>query len=218
MRTIKDRIEERIGYSPYLRDALARGLVNMSALARELQPGIAKDLKKEVSEPAVLMALKRYSDSLGTVGNLYAHQHLGNLSLRADLFQLTVANSERLLPILSEILSRSRNEQSSFLVFTRGAYETSIVMNVGFRDVVESWMANERVTRTADRLIAISLERLNQSETSEANMLHLPLQILAWEGVNAVDVISTAREVTMIVHDADADRAIATLRSALQRP
>jgi aspartokinase len=216
MFTITDRVAQRLAHSPYLRDALARGLVNMSALARELQPDIAKDLKKPVSEPAVLMALKRLSDSLTSVTSQHAHQHFGELSLRSDLTQLTVTNSERLGPTMAEILTWTRKDQSSFFIFARGSYETSMVFSLGLRSVVESWMAHERVTQGREDLTAITLQRRNR-QPGESNMLHVPLQILAWEGIDVLDVISSSSEITMLIPTGDTERVVPALRSVLQQ-
>ncbi|MGI8647544.1 MAG: hypothetical protein DLM55_10490 [Acidimicrobiales bacterium] len=216
MITIKDRIDQRLTRSPYLRDALARGLVNMSALARELQPEIAKDLKKPVSEPAVLMALKRLSDSLTSATSQHAHRHFAGLSLRSDLTQLTVTNSERLGPTMAEILMRTRKDQSSFFVLARGSYETSMVFSLGLRSIVESWMANERVTQRREDLTAITLQRRSR-QPDESNMLHVPLQILAWEGIDVLDVMSSSGEITMLVPTEDTERVVPALRTALQQ-
>ncbi len=218
MLTVKDGIETRLNGSPYLRDALCKGLINMSSLARELQPQIARDLRKPVSVPAVLMALKRFSEELeGTGSSSDAVDHLGNLSLRADLVQLTVANSDRLMQIIGEILLRSRHDRSSFFVFTRAAYETSLAISGGLQSVVEPWLANERVTRRRVDLSALSMQRLHQpARAGRSGVLHIPLQVLAWQGVEVLDVISTDNEVMLLVRDDDVDRAIATLRPLLQ--
>ena len=216
MITVKDRLDQRLARSPYLRDALARGLVNLSALARELQPDIAKDLKKPVSEPAVLMALKRLSDSLTSATSQHAHQHFGELSLRSDLTQLTVANSERLGPTMAEILKRTRKDKSSFFVLARGSYETSVVFSLGLRNIVEPWMVNERVTQRSEDLTAITLARRSQ-QPGESNMLHVPLQILAWEGIDVLNVISSSSEITMLVPTGDTERVVPALRSILQQ-
>ena len=59
MLTIPNAVEEVIKRSLFLEGALVEGLVNLSALARQLKPEIEKKVGKEVNDSAVIMALNR---------------------------------------------------------------------------------------------------------------------------------------------------------------
>ena len=56
MLTIPNAVEEVIKKKPFLEGALVEGLVNLSALARQLKPEIEKKVGKEVNDSAVIMA------------------------------------------------------------------------------------------------------------------------------------------------------------------
>lgn len=216
MLTIRDQIEICVNASPYLRDAIANDLVNMSSLARQLQPQLTIDLRKPVTVPAVVMALKRFAEEIDVGAEHVASEQLSNLSLRADLVQLTVTNSERIMPIIGEIMLRSRDHHSSYFVFAHGLFETSIVVSVNLEETVTQWFANERVTSHATGLSALGLQRrrLNQDGPGA---LHVPMQVLAWQGIEIIDVISTTNELVLIVRDVNVERAISALRPTLRR-
>lgn len=59
MITISSALQEQITNSHLLRDGLERGILNLSAVARQLQPFIAKRAQKEVTVNAVLLSLQR---------------------------------------------------------------------------------------------------------------------------------------------------------------
>lgn len=59
MLTIPNAVEEVIKKKPFLEGALVEGLINLSALARQLKPEIEKQVGKTVNDSAVIMALNR---------------------------------------------------------------------------------------------------------------------------------------------------------------
>ncbi|MFQ8807075.1 MAG: hypothetical protein ACLR8Y_21010 [Alistipes indistinctus] len=59
MLTIPNAVEEVIKKKPFLEGALVEGLINLSALARQLKPEIEKQVGKAVNDSAVIMALNR---------------------------------------------------------------------------------------------------------------------------------------------------------------
>lgn len=59
MLTIPNAVEEVIKKKPFLEGALVEGLVNLSALARQLKPDIEKKVGRPVNDSAVIMALNR---------------------------------------------------------------------------------------------------------------------------------------------------------------
>lgn len=52
-------LQEQLTQSHLLRDGLERGILNLSAVARQLQPVIAKRTQKEITVNAILLSLQR---------------------------------------------------------------------------------------------------------------------------------------------------------------
>ena len=54
-------VEEIIKKSPFLEEALAEGIINLSSLSRQIKPEIDELTRKDVQIGAIVMALKRLS-------------------------------------------------------------------------------------------------------------------------------------------------------------
>ena len=64
MLSISTKVERIVTESPFLSEGLRRGLINLSELARQLQPQLQNDLWKPVGQAAVVMALRRVAGRL----------------------------------------------------------------------------------------------------------------------------------------------------------
>jgi hypothetical protein len=64
MQSISDAIKQKVLHSPFLEAGLASGIINLSALARQIKPEIESRLVKNASDGAMIMALKRLADEL----------------------------------------------------------------------------------------------------------------------------------------------------------
>lgn len=214
MITIPEKVEELVNQSPYLREALSNKLVNLSALARQLQPQIEKQLMKEVTEGAVFIALQRYAHGLKPFYAVNPADYLANLSLRTELFELTVKNSPKLLPKLAKLAQTIQDQHTALFIFTQGQYETTIITSKSLNASLNMALKEEAITSTIPDLTGISLQRTHgQIETT--GVLQFPLRILAWEGISVIEIVTTLNEIMVIVRDFEVDRAVVSIRQAL---
>ena len=64
MLSIATKVERIVMDSAFLTEGLRRGLINLSELARQLQPQLENDLWKPVGQAAVVTALRRVAERL----------------------------------------------------------------------------------------------------------------------------------------------------------
>ncbi len=88
-------IEKLINQSPFIQEAMTEGLINISSLARKLNPDIARITGKEVSDSAIIMAIKRMPPGTNQkierrIKNFMAD--LGDLIVRSNLVKCTFNN------------------------------------------------------------------------------------------------------------------------------
>ncbi len=215
MITVSQRVEELVNQSPYLREAITDKLINLSSLARKLKPQIEKELYKEVTEGSILVALQRYAATLKPYYQVNPADYLANLTLRSDLFEMTVKNSPELLNKLSAVANKRDDHFSSLFVFTQGTVETSIITSASLKGQLDGAMEDETIVHVIPELTGISLQRTHgQIETT--GVLQFPLRILAWEGISVIEVITTMNEIMVIVRDFEVDRAVVAIRQALK--
>lgn len=215
MITIPEKVEEIVNQSPYLREAMTDKLINLSALARQLKPQIEKDLIKEVSESAVLIALQRYAATMKPYYQVNPADYLANLTLRSDLFEFTVENSPTLLGKLSRLAIAIEQKHAALFIFTQGQYETTVITSKSLQPEIKEALKGEKLVGTVPDLTGISLQRTHaQIETT--GVLQFPLRILAWEGISVIEIITTLNEIMIIVRDFEVDRAVISIRRGLQ--
>lgn len=215
MISIPQKVEVIVNESPYLREAISDDLINLSALARKIQPQIAKELMKPVSKEAVFMALQRYQKSLKPYYTVNPAEYLANMGLRSELFELTVKNSPTLLRKLADFATKTAEKRATIFVFTQGMYETTVITSSSLGFELNQMLRGEEITNTIPRLVGITLQRTHdQIETT--GVLQYPLRILAWKEISVIEIITTLNDIMIIVRDFEVDQAVSSIRQALQ--
>ncbi|MEM0247851.1 MAG: hypothetical protein QXT53_01910, partial [Ignisphaera sp.] len=65
MPSISDVVADVVSSDPIIQQCMARGFINYSKLAKNIQPLVSQLLGKEVSTDSIKMALIRYSNKIG---------------------------------------------------------------------------------------------------------------------------------------------------------
>ncbi len=214
MKTVSNCVEDILITQPYLEEALARNIINFSALAIELTEPISKMLKKDVKPGAIMMALRRYNPppTLGnTVKMKRVIQNLGDITVRSNLTDFTVKNSATLIDNHAKILERINKEDKLFYTFTRGIHESNIVVSSSLNDFVKNHLKNEFFIAVQENLSAISIN-LPQDNSKIAGLYYHFFKRLAWEGVVLYEVLSTTNEFTILVEDEFVDKAFSAIK------
>ncbi len=210
---IADVVGGLIQRSPFLEEALQEGLINVSALARQLQPEVERQLGKTVKEGAIVMAIHRLPPTPGHSidRNLRRFfQQLSDISVRSNLVDYTFRNSETLPGRQALLLGRIDQYPNAFYTFSRGISETTIIATDQLAGAVEELFAEEQLLDKETNLSSITL-MLPAENRSLYGIYYYVLKALAWEGINLVELISTSNEFSIILSDADLDRAFAIL-------
>ncbi|TBN03298.1 hypothetical protein EYD45_09825 [Hyunsoonleella flava] len=214
MKTVSNCVEDILITQPYLEEALARNIINFSALAVELTEPISKMLKKDVKPGAIMMALRRYNPP-PTLGNTIKMkrviQNLGDITVRSNLTDFTVKNSSTLIDNHAKILERINQEDKLFYTFTRGIHESNLIVSSSLNDFVKEHLQNEYFIAIQENLSAISIN-LPQDNSKIAGLYYHFFKRLAWEGVVLYEVISTTNEFTILVEDEYVDKAFTAIK------
>lgn len=215
MVTIPEIVEDIIRKSPFLEEALADGLINVSSLARRIKPEISERLKKDVKEGAIIMAINRMAPSNYFKINLkiqnFMHS-IGDVIVRSNLSDVTFHNSESLYNATSELLKHVSGQKEMFCTFSAGVYETTIIMSEVLKGYVNTIFSEEKQISFQDHLSSITI-KLPKENTEISGVYYYILKRIAWDGINIREIISTSNEFTIVVHDVDIDRTFSILMS-----
>lgn len=215
MISIAQKVEDVVNESPYLREAISLGIINLSALARQIQPTIEAELLKPATSEAIFMALQRYQKSIKPYYTVNPAHYLANMGLKSDLFELTVKNSPSLLEKLAIFAKSSAQNQANLFVFTQGLYETTIITSNSLRPKLNELLKSEIISQTIPDLVGITLQR-SPGHIERTGVLYYPLRVLAWKEISVIEIVTTMNDIMLVVREFEVDRAIGAIRKALK--
>lgn len=210
MITVASAVEKIIRQKPILQLTLYKNLANLSAVAREIQKEVEVETKKEVTEGAILMALKRIKSKLdGKTAKVPVAKPL-NMTVRSNLTEYTYFNSETLMECQKELSKAIEREKDIFCNLTRGMTETTIIADTLLEKEIETIFKKETLVSKFTNLSSITIKH-PKTIVSIPGVYYTILKVLVWEGINLVEVASTYTELTLVFDEKDINRAFSSL-------
>lgn len=215
MKAVHVVVEEIIKKSPFLEEALAEGLINLSSLSRQIKAEIDEELNKDVKIGAIVMALKRLSPKFDPTFQIKIRKvvsKLGDITVRSKITYYTFENSESLIDCQSQLLKKLKGKKDIFFAFSQGVYETSIILSDSENNDINDIFKGEKQLQASTGLSSLTI-KLPSENADVSGIYYFILKKLAWEGINILDIISTMHEFTIIVNDENIDRAFSILKN-----
>lgn len=209
MLTVPQAAEKIIKRSRYLTEALAKNIINSSALARYIRPELEKMLVKKVKSGAIIMAIERLKKTLKPEGKYQnVLETKPEITIHPDLSLLVISpsNLEKL------IVSENNKNGQNFLLFSRGFLTSTVVFSSLQRMEVEKYLKKEDIIFSLDNLSSITL-RLPSESINTPGIIYFFLKSLAWENINIVEVISSFLELTLIFDSKNINKAFELIQS-----
>ena len=203
MKTIASQVSEYVKTKPYLSTALSQGIINLTSLAREIQPDIENVLRKPARTGAIVMALKRISDNeefLSTHKIVSVLRNLGDITVRSSLTDYCFKLTETLLLAQAQFLTVIKDKNDIFFTSSRGVGESNIIVSSNLAPLIEELFKNEICIDKIDNLSAITV-KLPIDNVKIPGIYYFIFQKLSWEGVNINQVISTSNEFTILIDE-----------------
>lgn len=214
MITISQLVEESVLKSPFLEEGLARGLVNYSALARQLKPQFEAKLYKDIEVGSIIMALKRFSKRLASKKDVRLSEVLKNLtdfSVRSNIVSYTFANSSSIGVSQQKVMLAAKSIPNSFLTITDGIFETAFFASANIESILNNELRTESLKNKQSGLSSLTI--IIPKEALEIpGVYYSILKALAFEGINFMEVVSSYTELTIFLKSEDTEKAFAVLK------
>lgn len=212
MKTISDEIKQLIQKQPFLEEALKRDIINYSALARELKPELEKILFKDLSDSAVMMAIKRLIPELSiNVPNFNpVLKKMSNLSVKSDIVEYTFEKSKTTMQRIAILLQKTSNDPINYFTFTHGTHEITMIISNSLSEDVENIFKGEVLISKLSHLGTISVN-LPEESVSTPGIHYSILKQLSWNNINIIEVVSTYTEFTIVLELKNIDTAFTIL-------
>lgn len=214
MQTIANIIENVLMHYPFLWENLSDGLVNTSALARLMMPSVEREMGRPVKEAAVMMAIRRLSVQSPAMMQSRLNQFLrslGDITVRSNLDDFTFRNSFTLAQNQARLLQEISGQRDLFITFAQGVNESTVIASTSIREIVEQVFAGEELLHHVSPLSSLTV-RLPSQNMAVIGLYYQIFRSLAWNGINIVEVISTANEFTLILLEDQVDKAFRVIK------
>jgi hypothetical protein len=218
VKTIASQVSEFVKTKPYLSAALSQGIINLTSLARQIQPEIEKSLRKPARSGAIVMALKRISDNeefLSTHKIVNVLRNLGDITVRSSLNDYCFKLSETLLLAQAQFLTAIKDKKDIFYTSSRGVGESNIIVSSNLAPSIEELFFNEICIDKIENLSAITV-KLPTDNVKIPGIYYFIFQRLSWEGVNINEVISTSNEFTILMDEDSVNVAFEVIKNLKQ--
>lgn len=199
MITVPEAARKIIERSRYLSEAISKGIINYSSLARYMQPEIEQMLIKDVSVASIMMALKRLEKELKPNSNY------NKVFIKKP--EIIIRSNLVLISVSSKI---SLNNSIEFLFENHGVSETSYITSQD--NFAELTIPKKDILILIPNLSALSI-KLPKETLKTPGIYYFFLKSLAWEGINIIELSSTPHEVTIIVEDKNIERTFSIVNS-----
>ncbi|MCG8577913.1 MAG: aspartate kinase [Flavobacteriales bacterium] len=206
-------IERLIHKSPFIQEAISEGLINISSLARKLNPEIRKITGKDISDSAIIMAIKRMPPGPNQKIEMKIRNfmsELGDLIVRSNLSKFTFKNYVGISQDQAKFLSQIKDISDNFYTVSRGVSETTIITNAQFADKMVKMFKEDSLISSETNLSSITM-KLPEVNTEISGVYYYLLKKIAWEGINLSEVISTTNEFTIVVDTTIVSHAFSVL-------
>ena len=182
-------------------------------MARKLNPEISKVTGKEVSDSAIIMAIKRMPPGTNQkierrIKNFMAD--LGDLIVRSNLVKSTFNNYVGISQDQAKFLTQIKDISDNFYTVSRGVAETTIITNEQFKGQITSIFNQSQLISESSDLSSITM-KLPPVNSEISGVYYYLLKKLAWEGINLAEVISTTNEFTIVVDTKIVSKAFTVL-------
>ena len=215
MRTIASTVAAFIKTKPYLSSALSDGIINLTSLARQIQPDIETVMRKTVNRGAIVMSLKRVSDnaefSTDSAKIIGVLKNMGNITVRSSLIDYSFSISETLLLNQAHLLKKIEHKKEVFYTSSRGVAESNIIVSQNISELVDTIFHAETCHSKVENLSSITI-KLPTENVTIPGIYYFIFQRLSWEGINVNEIISTSNEFTILIDEQQVSSAFEEIK------
>lgn len=215
MLKVTDLVRQIIQSSETELTALSRGVLNLSAYAKRIQPEVQRRAKKPVKVGTIVVALSRFASGVQTEDPLLPAFILDNIAVRSGLAELAFVNSKENKTRALSLYANKKLAQTDFLTITYGIGEISIFLPEEFIEIAMRVFAGEKPKLRLENLASLTV-RFGEAYIETPNMYFALFRHIAVRKINIVEVVSTFTELTFLVHEQDLNDLFQTMNALMR--
>ena len=211
--SVAQAVRTEVTYDFSVRDALARGYVNVSALAHVLKPRVEARVGRRVDEVGVVSALKRireeFSPEPRRFGKVIAESVV---NVRTHVSRLSVERTRRTMQTASSLLSTF---QEDFMQVSESLTAVTLIFDQRLHGRVKKALAGAEVLEEGEECAALTVHSPDEIITTPGCISAFYDQ-LSRRQVNVEDTVSCYTDTIMVVAMRDAGKAFEALAGLIE--
>jgi aspartokinase len=206
--SVTGAVKDEVNFDFSVQDAIARGYVNLSALARVLAPKVSARTGKRVRQASVVTALKRlrgaYSPSSRQVGKVIAGSIV---NVRTHVSRLSVEKTKRTLQTVGSLLA---TYQEDFIQVSESLSSITLIFDQRLHRKVRRALSGGEILEEGEECAAITVQSPEEI-ISTPGCISAFYDQLSRRHVNVEDTVSCYTDTILVVDMKDAGRAFEAL-------
>ncbi len=213
MVTVSNIIRHYVEGHPFIQEAMSRGILSYAAIAEELKPSIEKELRKDVTNAAIIMALRRLEENMKeSFMPKVKFDKNTDVTVKSNLVEFTVIKNDRTLKLVEKLYKEIGHGKRNVLTVTQGNYEMTIICNREYEDMVNRKLHKKDSVNSIKGLSAISISLPEKAYERPGYFFEITRR-LVWENISIIESVSTLRELILILNEDDVPNAFRALNS-----
>ncbi len=211
--TVPEAIRNVLANNNIYLQALELGIANYTALAERIKPDIEKLIGSKVNLNTIVVAIKRFADTLDEKLDGKPMITKAKMSLTGSIIDISLQkeNDEDLAAILDEFFER----ENRYHVFQTDNHLTLLAEDAEDTRKIVSSALEKFGGKVLEGLSRVSLS-LNSEEQSPYYLLSLISTILYNHRINVHSAFFTANEIVLILSNKDAAKAYDLIRMRIE--
>ena len=214
MVTVSRVVQKIIKENPSLEIALAKDLLSYSKLARYMREEVEKEIGKKVSDPAIIVALKRMREKAEKMYERKKVFSAEEMNTSSDLMEITVVRSPKIPGIIGELNELEAVSEGAVLNVIQGNKQTTFIFSRKMEKEVREALQGEKFISELKGLAQISVGFSKEMFETPGFIVYV-LKEVSWNNINLIEVISTYTELALIIKEEDMTKAYKILREVL---
>ena len=211
MITVAEAVNEVLSEDGLIIEALQRGVLNISAYAKEILAEVELRTKKPVRVGTVIVALSRLADRIDRQPIMASKVAIESYSVATGLSNISYDKTGQVMADLSLVNHSFIENANAFWTITMGRNDFALICSSGIAPRIVGSIGIQPKAR-ADAMAAISV-RFCDKYLETPSAIYSLVGAMALRQINVWEIVSAYTEVIFIIHESEVEAAISALQA-----
>jgi hypothetical protein len=176
--------------------ALAKGYMNLSKYAKNIQREVKEKSKKEVGIPGIVVSLSRLAQKTNSKHPLIQDVQIKNITTKTPLSEIVYSKTTESISKLSKIYDKAKTGADDFFTMTLSTNEITVICSDRIKAEIENTL-KEKPVMTVKNLASIGLS-LDPKYYPMPNITYSLIRRIAQKRIPLAETITTRTEIIFV--------------------